>query len=174
MICQWVMRLSPEYNACQTCHAVRPHTPCHAVVCGRGRFMVRRPSTVRGLLKRPRAQRPCARSRCDLARRLADYVSRRSPPCIAPTGACVSPSPSLCLSRTLSTRSVQVAVRPCGETGLPDVISASLSLCAWPPPHAAREGHVPISFPTTSAFPACGTGRRSAMRRTAIAVWRPF
>src|SRR5262249_19048266 len=36
--------------------------------------------------------------------------------------------------------SMPVAVSPCWEEDLPDVVSAPLSLRAWPPPPAAREG----------------------------------
>src|SRR5215475_12825017 len=49
--------------------------------------------------------------------------------------------------------SVQVAVSPCGEEDLPDVVSAHPSLRAWTPPPAALEVHVPVSSPKTSAFP---------------------
>jgi hypothetical protein len=59
--------------------------------------------------------------------------------------------------------SVQVAVRPCGQEDLPDVVSAPLSLRAWPPTPVALEGLVPVSSPTTSAFPPCGPGRRSTL-----------
>ena len=141
------------------------------MVCFRGGFVVRRPSNVRVLLKRPRAQSPCARARCYLARRgLSDHVSRRYPACIARTGSCASPHPSSCLGGTLNTRSVQVAVSPCWEEDLPDVISASLSLRAWTPTPAARAVHLPVSSLTTAAFPPCGQGRRSPLYRTATAV----
>src|SRR5574341_198347 len=58
--------------------------------------------------------------------------------------------------------SVQVAVSPCWEKDLPDVVSAHLSLRAWTPTPAARVVLVPVSSHTTSAFPSFGTGRRSA------------
>ncbi len=57
-------------------------------------------------------------------------------------------------------RSVQVAVSPCWEEDLPDVLSAYLSLCAWTPTPVALEVHVPVSSLKTSAFPAFGPGRR--------------
>jgi len=57
---------------------------------------------------------------------------------------------------------VQVAVSPCWEKDLPDVISAYLSLRAWTPTPAARGVHLPVSSSTTSAFPSFGPGRRSA------------
>jgi len=139
------------------------HTPCRSVVCFRGRFIVRRPYHVRVLLKLPSAQSPFARARCYLARRdLGDHVSGCCPAFIAPTGSCASPPPSLCLGGTLNTRSVQVAVSPCWEKDLPDVISAYLSLRAWTPTPAARGVHLPVSSSTTSAFPSFGPGRRSA------------
>ena len=58
--------------------------------------------------------------------------------------------------------SVQVAVSPCWEEDLPDVVSAHLSLRAWTPTPAARGVPLPVSSSTTSAFPAFGPGRRSA------------
>jgi hypothetical protein len=61
------------------------------------------------------------------------------------------------------TRSVQVAVSPCWEEDLPDVVSAHPSLRAWTPTPAALEVHVPVSSPKTSAFPSFGPGRRSTM-----------
>ena len=91
-----------------------------------------------------------------------DHVSRCCPAFIAPTGSCASPPPSLCLGRTLNTRSVQVAVSPCWEKDLPDVIAAYLSLRAWTPTPAARGVRLPVSSSTTSAFPSFGPGRRSA------------
>ena len=45
------------------------HTPYRSVVCFRRRFVVRRPYSVRGLLKLPSAQSPFARGRCSRARR---------------------------------------------------------------------------------------------------------
>ena len=63
----------------------------------------------------------------------------------------------------------QGAVSPCGEADLPAVVSASLSLRAWPPPPAAPEVHRPVASLTTAAFPSCGPGRRSPMSRTATA-----
>ena len=70
--------------------------------------------------------------------------------------------------------SVQVAVSPCWEEDLPDVVSAPLSLRAWPPTPAALEVHVPVSSPKTSAFPSFGPGRRSTLYRTATSVRRAF
>ena len=58
--------------------------------------------------------------------------------------------------------SVQVAVSPCWEEDLPDVVSAHPSLRAWTPTPAALEVHVPVSSPKTSAFPSFGPGRRAA------------
>jgi hypothetical protein len=59
--------------------------------------------------------------------------------------------------------SVQVAVSPCWEQDLPDVVSAHLSLRAWTPTPAALEVHLPVSSLKTSAFPPFGPGRRSTM-----------
>jgi hypothetical protein len=72
--------------------------------------------------------------------------------------------PPLAASGRASDRgSMQVAVSPCGEADLPDVVSAPPALRAWPPPPAALEGHGPVSSPTTAACPPCGPGRRSTM-----------
>ena len=93
-----------------------------------------------------------------------NHVNRSYPAVIAPTGSCVSPHPSLlprCYPR--DSGSGQVAVSPGWEEDLPDVLSAYLSLRAWPPPPAAREVHVPVSSPTTAAFPPFGPGWRSTM-----------
>jgi hypothetical protein len=128
-----------------------------------GRSIVHRPYDVRVLLKLPSAQSPFARTRCYLARRgLLDHVSRCCPAFSAHTDSCANPPPSWGLGGTLNTRSVQVAVSPCWEKDLPDVISAHLSLRAWTPTPAARVVHVPVSSHTTSAFPSFGPGRRSA------------
>src|SRR5215510_11889597 len=86
----------------------------------------------------------------------SDHVSRCYPTVIAPTGSCASPPPSSCLGRTLNTRSVQVAVSPCWEKDLPDVVSAHLSLRAWTPTPVALEVLLPVSCLKTSAFPSFG------------------
>lgn len=59
-------------------------------------------------------------------------------------------------------RSLQVAVSPCWEWDLPDVISANLSPRAWTPTPAAPVVLLPVSSHKTSAFPTLGTGRRLA------------
>ena len=56
--------------------------------------------------------------------------------------------------------SMQVAVSPCGEEDLRRY-TAPLSLRAWTPTPAALVVHVPVSSPTTAAFPPFGPGRRS-------------
>ena len=58
--------------------------------------------------------------------------------------------------------SMQVAVSPCWEEDLPDVLSAHPSLRAWTPTPAARGVHLPVSSSTTSAFPSFGPSRRVA------------
>ena len=78
---------------------------------------------------------------------------RAHAPVLHPLRASVLPS---------DTKSVQVAVSPCWEKDLPDVVSAHLSLRAWTSTPAALEVHVPVSSPKTSAFPSFGPGRRSA------------
>jgi hypothetical protein len=78
---------------------------------------------------------------------------RAHAPILPPPRASVVPSDA---------RSVQVAVSPCWEEDLPDVISAHPSLRAWTPTPAARGVHLPVSSSTTAAFPSFGPGRRSA------------
>ena len=68
-----------------------------------------------------------------------------------------------CLGIPSDRESMQVAVSPCWEKDLPDVISASLSLRAWTPTPVALEVLLPVSSLTTAAFPSFGPGRRSTM-----------
>ena len=65
---------------------------------------------------------------------------------------------------TSYTRSLQVAVSPCWESDLPDVISANLSPRAWTPTPAALVVHLPVSSHKTTAFPTLGPGRRDRSR----------
>ena len=158
----WASRRSPSHPG-RGVSADAP-TPQPAMVCFHGCSMVPRPSNVRLLLDLPSVQSPFARARRSLVRRgLKVHVSRNSPACFAPTGSCGSPAPSPCRGGTLTTRSVQGAVSPCGEKDLPDVVSAPLSLRAWTPPPGALAVRVPVSSLTTSACPSCGPGRRSTM-----------
>ncbi len=64
--------------------------------------------------------------------------------------------------------SLQVAASPCWAMVLPDVISASLSQDAWAMIPAGRQVHMPVSSPTSSAFPKSrpwvGFPQRSAER----------
>ena len=53
----------------------------------------------------------------------------------------------------LDAGSLQVVTSPCWEMVPPDVISACLSLDAWTPVAAVRRVRLPISSPTTTAFP---------------------
>ena len=75
---------------------------------------------------------------------------------------------------SLDSGSVQVAISPCWEEDLPDVVSAHPSLRAWTPTPAALEVRLPVSSLTTSAFPSFGLGRRSTLYRTATSVRRAF
>ena len=123
---------------------------------------------VRGLLARPRASRPGARARRARTRRgRSAHVTRRDPAGIACPGAGARPSPSSWLGPPLTPRSGPVAGSPCGEQALPDVLAASRSRRAGPPPPAAREAPGPVASLPTAAFPSCGPGRRSAMDRPA-------
>jgi hypothetical protein len=65
-----------------------------------------------------------------------------------------------------------VAGSPGWEADLPDVLSASLALRAWPSPPAARVVQLPVASHTTTAFPSGGPGRRSPRCRTATSVRR--
>jgi hypothetical protein len=79
---------------------------------------------------------------------------RAQAPVRNPPAAAVGPSDS---------GSVQVAVRPCWEQDLPDVLSAPLSRRAWTPTPVALEVLLPVASLKTAAFPSCGPGRRSTM-----------
>ena len=70
--------------------------------------------------------------------------------------------------------SMQVAVSPCWEKDLPDVISASLSHLCWTPTPAESGVPVPVSSLTTAAFPSFGPGRHFTMYRTATSVQARF
>src|SRR5712671_4590265 len=83
---------------------------------------------------------------------LPSSLLRTHAPILHPLRASVRPS---------DTKSLQVAVSPCWEEDLPDVISAHLSLRAWTSTPAARVVHLPVSSHTTAAFPPFGPGRRS-------------
>jgi hypothetical protein len=57
------------------------------------------------------------------------------------------------MHRTYIRRSLQVATSPCWKLAFPDVISASLSQDAWAQIPTGRRVHLPVSSPTSSAFP---------------------
>jgi hypothetical protein len=57
------------------------------------------------------------------------------------------------MHRTYIRRSLQVAASPCWKLAFPDVISASLSQDAWAQIPSGRRVHLPVSSPTSSAFP---------------------
>ena len=119
---------------------------------------------VRILLELPSAQSPFARAQCPVHALMSRPMSagitppssllRAHAPVLNPPAASGVPSVS---------GSMQVAVSPCWEEDLPDVISAHPSLRAWTPTPAALEVPVPVSSLTTSAFPPFGPGRRSTM-----------
>jgi hypothetical protein len=141
-----------------------PHPPLRSMVCFPGRSMVHRPnmSGYSWSCQVPRAplHEPGVTSLVGVSRTpsagatLPSSLLRAHASVLHPPRASVVP---------LDTRFVQVAVSPCWEEDLPDVISAHPSLRAWPPPPAALEVHMPVSSPTTSACPPCGPGRRSTM-----------
>ena len=93
------------------------------------------------------------------------HLGGRYPSFIAHTGSRANPKPSCSLWLLASFgRSLQVAVSPCWEWDLPDVISACLSPRAWTPIPAALEVRVPVSSLEASAFPPLG--RVGAQRLT--------
>jgi hypothetical protein len=65
-------------------------------------------------------------------------------------------APHTAFSLGLDSGSLQVAASPCWNAHLPDVISANLSLVAWIHVTAVCRVHLPISSPTSSAFPPKG------------------
>ena len=57
------------------------------------------------------------------------------------------------VSPTYTRWSLQVAASPCWAMAFPDVISARLSQDAWAMIPAGRQVRMPVSSPTSSAFP---------------------
>ena len=159
-----VLTLAAQRSPAPPVRRFRPDapTPLPAMVCCHGGSLVPRPSLSADSCSchGPRAPGQ-ARGLPSCLVLAADHVSRGAPPCLAPTGSGASPPPSACLGAPLHPRSVPVAGSPGGEADLPDVLSAPLSLRAWPSPPAAREGHRPVASRTTAAVPPCGPGRRS-------------
>ena len=103
----------------------------------------------------PSAQSPFAPSRCYLVGDdIECHLEGRYPLFVAHTGSCVRPKPShRLLALATVGGSLQVAANPCWVMALPDVISASLSQDAWARIPAGRRVHLPVSSPTSSAFP---------------------
>src|SRR5260221_14175937 len=87
-----------------------------------------------------------------LGRRVCHALNRHYPIVIATTDSCVEPGSfaSLCLGS--DPQSLQVAVSPCCIQVLPFVISANLSSDPWTPTTVPDRFHLPVSYPTTSAF----------------------
>jgi hypothetical protein len=75
----------------------------------------------------------------------------------------------------LCIRSLQVAVSPCWNQDLPDVISANLSPRVWIHTPTASAVHLPVSSRRTTAFPKVRVGRRLVTTHTlATSVWNPI
>ena len=139
-----------------------PHTPRYGRVCFPGRSIVHRPnmSGYSWNCQVPRAplheqgvtSLVVVSETTSTGVTLLSSLVRTHAPVLVPPSASEVPSDS---------GSVQVAVSPCWEEDLPDVISAHLSLRAWTPTPAAREVRLPVSSPKPSAFPPFGPGRRS-------------
>jgi hypothetical protein len=70
--------------------------------------------------------------------------------------------------------SSQVAVSPCWDQDVPDVISADLSPDAWTRTPAVPKVHALVSSLETSAFPANGPGRHTAMTAQRLPCGRVF
>jgi hypothetical protein len=88
--------------------------------------------------------------------------------------SCAIPKPSRRFRLALYGKSLQVAVSPCWELALPDVISANLSPDAWIHTPAAPVVHLLVSSHRASAFPTYTQGRRSAYIRTVTSVRHEF
>jgi hypothetical protein len=150
------------------------HTPCRSLVCFPGRFMVRRPSRVRGLLKLPSAPSPFARARCNrarrglrgprqqvLPRRHCSYgLMRQSSPLLVPRSypphpVCAGGCQPL-LGEGPSRRSLGVSVPACLDSSPGSSWSASTRF-----------------FLHDSGLPLVRTGSALSKARTAIAVRRP-
>jgi hypothetical protein len=109
------------------------------------------------------------------AERCPHLLDGRYPTVTATTHSCASPVPSHRLSLyALCGRSLQVAVSPCWERHLPDVISANPSSDAWTPTPAVPTVHVLVSSREASAFPELKAGRHSTTFRTATSVRGQF
>jgi len=139
--------------------------PCAPQFASRSPPYVPRPYSVRVLMRLSGAQSPFARSGCyPLHRDFQNLVGRHYPAFVAHTDSCADPKPSSSLGKPSYPRSLQVAVSPCWESDLPDVISANLSPRAWTPTPAALVVHLPVSSHKTTAFPTLGPGRRDRSR----------
>ena len=116
------------------------HTPLRALVCFRGRSIVHRPSRVRVLLELPSAQSPFAR-RGVTSHVVMSAPRQRALPRLHRSYGLMRQSSTLLAASVVpsDTGSVQVAVSPCWEKDLPDVISAHLSQRAWTPTPVALE-----------------------------------
>ena len=117
-----------------------PPTLRHRMVCFQGRSMVHRPTMAGDSwnCQMPRAplhargvtSRVVVSATTSTGVTLLSSLVRAHAPVLTPPSASQGSSDS---------ESVQVAVSPCGEEDLPDVVSAPLSLRAWTPPPAALE-----------------------------------
>lgn len=88
-------------------------------------------------------------------------LSQRYPALIATTDSCARPLSSHSLRSPLACGSLQIATSLCWIVALPGVISANLSLRAWPPTPAALVVHIPVFLPQDNGLPDVRT--RSAL-----------
>jgi hypothetical protein len=137
-------------------------TPLHAMVCFHGRSLVHRPS-MSGYSWSCHVPRAPLHVQGVTSHVVISWTTsagvtppslllRTHAPVLNPLAVSVVPSHS---------ESLQVAVSLCWEKDLPGVLSAHRSRRAWTSTPAAPVVHVPVSSHRTTAFPTCGTGRRS-------------
>lgn len=112
-------------------------------------------SASRAIQGPPRAQSPFARLRRYLARRDLFHIASEgvTPPSSLLRAHPPDPHPPTSSTPVSFGRSLQVVTSPCWMVVLPDVISAGLSLDAWPYTPASPPVPLPVSSQRTPAFP---------------------
>jgi hypothetical protein len=150
------------------------HTPCRAVVCFRGRFMVRRPYSVRVLLKRPSAQSPFARARCYRARRGLSGPRQQVLPRLPRSYGLMRQSSPLLVPRSYPQHPVCAGCcQPLlGEGPSRRSLCVSFPACLDPYPGSAWSASTRC-FLHDIGLPLVRTGSALSKARTAISVRRP-
>ena len=151
------------------------HTPCRSVVCFRGRFIVRRPSNVRVLLKLPSAQSPFARARCNLARRGLNGPRRRVLPRLHRSYGLMRQSSSLLVPRWYPQHPVCAGCcQPLlGAGPSRRYLCASVPACLDPYPGSSWSASTRF-FLHDIGLPLVRNGSALSKARTAISVRRPL